>query len=328
MVRIMNYVEILASVLSTEAYALNEAAKRLEEEAADKLAELLKNVKLQEGSLVFCGVGKSGLVGKKLAATFTSLGLPSYFLHPTEALHGDLGTLRKRDAIVFISYSGTTEELIKLMPYIDVPVERRVALLGNVKSPLSEYSGIVLDCQVHKEACINNQAPTTSSTLAMAMGDAMAVLYESIMSISPEDFATFHPGGKLGKSLRLTVQDLMVKSQNCAILKEGDSIREAIMAMTKFPLGACAVCDENKNLKGLIVEGDIRRYLSSGEVDLEKPVAALYNSKPTFADPDLLASKALMIMEDRPNPFSVLPVLENGKFLGLLRLHDLFKEGL
>lgn len=324
----MNYVEILANVLSTEAHALNEAAKRLDEKTVNSLAVLFKDLQATEGSLVFCGVGKSGLVGQKLAATFTSLGLPSFMLHPTEALHGDLGTLRKRDALVFLSYSGTTEELLKLMPFIVVPKERRVALVGNPSSPVAKNANIVLDCSVHKEACLNNQAPTTSSTLAMAMGDAMAVLYENLMSISPEDFAVFHPGGKLGKSLRLKVKDLMVPSSECAILRSKSSIKDTLMEMTRFPLGAAAVCSESGELEGLIVESDMRRLLSRDDFDLQMKCSSISNPNPVLIGSEQLASEALLIMENRDKPISVLPVMDNGKFLGFLRLHDLFKEGL
>lgn len=323
----MNYVEILANVLSTEAFALNEAAKRLEESTVNSLATLFRDLKSREGSLVFCGVGKSGLVGQKLAATFTSLGLPSFMLHPTEALHGDLGTIRDRDAIVFLSKSGTTEEILKLMPFIVIPKERRVALLGKISSPLAEHSGLILDCSVHKEACLNNQAPTTSSTLTMAMGDAMAVLYENIMSISAEEFATFHPGGKLGKSLRLKVSDLMIPTMDCAILRKGASLKDALMEMTKFPLGAAAVCGSSGSLDGLIVESDIRRLLSREDFDLMMSADTISNPKPVVVGPDQLASDALAIMENRDKPISILPVVKDGTFLGFLRLHDLFKEG-
>lgn len=325
----MEFVEIMANVLSTEAHALNEAAKRLESVVTNELATLFQDLVQLEGSLVFCGVGKSGLVGKKLAATFTSLGLPSHFLHPTEALHGDLGTLRTKDALVLISYSGKSEEVVKLIPYLAVPKERRIALVGDTASPIAESCGLVFDCQVHKEACINNQAPTTSSTLAMATGDAMAVLYEHVSGISKEGFAQFHPGGKLGKSLRLKVKDLMVPREKCATLEEDDHFKKAIMKMSEFPLGAAVILSPSFELKGLVVEGDVRRLLSQDNYDLEIEAMKVANTNPITINEDELASVALKTMEERANPFSVLPVLgKNKEFIGLLRLHDLFKEGL
>jgi arabinose-5-phosphate isomerase len=325
----MEIVELMASVLSTEAFALNEAAKRLDKAQADALAELFKDLIVQEGSLIFCGVGKSGLVGQKLAATFTSLGLPGHFLHPTEALHGDLGILREKDAIVLISYSGKSEEIFKLNPFLCVGPERRIALVGNVESPIAKMCDIVFDCQVHKEACLNNQAPTTSSTLTMAIGDAMAVLLEHITGLSKEGFAKYHPGGKLGKSLRLKVSDLLVSKENCGLLGEEDLFKTAILKMTEFPLGAAVVLGANDELKGLIVEGDVRRLLSKDQFDLNMNVQDVANQSPITIREDQLANDALALMEGRKNPFSVLPVLgAEGQFLGLLRLHDLFKEGL
>lgn len=324
----MEFVELMANVLSTEAFALNEAAKRLESATTQKLADVYHDLRANEGSLVFCGVGKSGLVGKKLAATFTSLGLPSHFLHPTEALHGDLGTLREKDALVLISYSGTTEEILKLLPYVSVPQERRIALVGNIESAVAKGCDIVFDCQVHKEACLNNQAPTTSSTLTMAIGDAMAVLFEHITGLSKEGFAQYHPGGKLGKSLRLKVKDLMVEPQGCAVVSKEAPFKEAIVQMSRFPLGAAVVLEEGK-ISGLVVEADVRRLLSQDSFDLNVNVMKIANATPITIGEDELASVALKTMEDRENPFSVLPVLKgDGTFAGILRLHDLFKEGL
>ena len=324
----MEFVELMANVLSTEAFALNEAAKRLDSDTTQKLADVFHELRASEGSLVFCGVGKSGLVGKKLAATFTSLGLPSHFLHPTEALHGDLGTVREKDALVFISYSGTTEEILKLIPYVNVPQKRRIALVGNTQSSVAKECDIVFDCQVHKEACLNNQAPTTSSTLTMAIGDAMAVLFEHITGLSKEGFAQFHPGGKLGKSLRLKVKDLMVETQGCAIVSKDSPFKDAIVQMSRFPLGAAVVLDGSQ-LLGLVVEADVRRLLSQDTFDLNVNVMDVANKTPITIGDEALASVALKTMEDRENPFSVLPVLKgDGSFAGILRLHDLFKEGL
>ena len=186
------------------------------------------------GSLIVSGVGKSGNVANKIASTFSSLGLSSYFLHPVEALHGDLGRVTKSDAIIWISNSGTTEEITKLLPYIDIPKEMMVALVGNVASPIAKSCSIVLDAGVDKEACINNLAPTTSTTVAMALGDALAVLYESIVGLSKEKYAQNHPGGLLGKSLRLKVENLMIEKDQCGCIDQKSSLKDAVLAMTKF----------------------------------------------------------------------------------------------
>jgi arabinose-5-phosphate isomerase len=185
----MGHKNLFSQVLLTEARALERAAENFDEKTANQLVALFELLAGTGGSLIISGVGKSGHIATKIAATFSSLGLPSFFLHPTEAMHGDLGRVTKSDSIVLISKSGTTEELLLLLPYVKIPRERIVALVGNPKSPIAEKSGIVLDCSVTKEACINDLAPTTSTTTALAMGDAMAVLYESVMGVTKDKFA-------------------------------------------------------------------------------------------------------------------------------------------
>ncbi len=324
----MGYHSIMANVLASEAESLLLASKRIEEKDADELAKLFEELILCDGRLVFCGVGKSGLVGAKCAATFTSLGLPSIFIHPTEALHGDLGNMREKDAVVLISYSGKADEILKLIPYLPMPQARRIALVGNPSSPIAKECSTIFNCQVEKEVCLNNQAPTTSSTLTMALGDAMAVVFEHLTGLSKEGFAQNHPAGKLGKSLRLKVKDLMIKADDCPTLSEGQTLKEAIMAMTAKPVGAAVVIDSDSRLLGLLVEGDIRRLLSQDNFELNCPVKKIINIRPTTIEENALASSALALMESRENHFSLLPVVDDGIFKGILRLHDLFKEGL
>ncbi|MBC98835.1 MAG: hypothetical protein CME63_13895 [Halobacteriovoraceae bacterium] len=322
-------VEIMANVLSIEAYAINKAADRLSEDSAHQLMNLFQELIVQKGSLIFCGVGKSGIIGQKLAATFSSLGLPSFFLHPTEALHGDLGMVRSEDAIVLISYSGTAEEILKLIPFLKIEKNKRVALVGKEDSPIVKESGIFLDCYVNKEACVNNQAPTTSSTLTMAMGDAMAVLYENIIGLSREGFALNHPGGRLGKSLRLKVGDLMIAKDKCPCLSPKQTLKEAIVAMTDRPVGACFVLNDKEEIEGLLVDGDIKRFFSKDNLNLESDILSLMNKSPITISQDELAVEGLKLMEEGKRPFSLLPVVDaDQKFVGVLRLHDLFKEGL
>lgn len=326
---ILNPTEIMANVLSTEAYALGQAAERLSKETAEKMKILFQNLILEKGSLIFCGVGKSGIIAQKLAATFSSLGLPSFFLHPTEALHGDLGMVRDDDAIVLISYSGTAEEILKLIPFLEIGKQKRVGLVGDLQSPIAQNCSIALDCYVNKEACLNNQAPTTSSTLTMAMGDAMAVLYEHIIGLSKEGFALNHPGGRLGKSLRLKVKDLMIPAQKCPCLKKDQSLKAAVVAMTDRPVGACFMLDANQKLEGILVDGDIRRLFSKEDFKIDISLESVMNKKPIAITENLLAVDGLNLMEEGKRPFSLLPVTNSdGGFVGVLRLHDLFKEGL
>lgn len=327
----MKPLSLVSHVLNLEAQALTEAATRLDEESIKNMLEVFDFLKLSDGRLIFCGVGKSGIIALKLAATFTSLGLASHSLHPVEALHGDLGLVGKNDAIVFISKSGNTEEILRLFPFIPIDPSMWIALVGNVHSPIAHKCKIVFDCSVKKEACINDLAPTTSSTLALAMGDALAVLYESQVGLSKENFAVNHPGGLLGKSLRMKVLDIMKNASEAARVSVNAKLKDVILAMTKNPLGACAVIEEKTDkLLGILVEGDIRRTFTKTNQGLETPVENIMNPHPITITPNELAYNALILMEkDRNKPISILPVIdENKKFLGILRIHDIWKEGL
>ena len=254
----MGHKNLFTQVLFAEAKAIERAANNFEEITAQKLVSLFELLASTGGNLIISGVGKSGHIGTKIAATFSSLGLPSFFLHPTEAMHGDLGRVTKSDAIILISKSGTTEELLAMLPYVSIPQERIVALVGSKNSPIAKQAGIVVDASVEKEACLNDLAPTTSTTVTLALGDAMAVLYENVLGVSREKFAINHPAGLLGKSLSLTVDRLMLKASDCPVVGENATLQEAILAMTEKPVGMCAVLDSNK-LVGILVEGDIRR---------------------------------------------------------------------
>lgn len=333
-----NYSEIVSQVLSIESQAILRASARIAEDSLAKIVHIFEILANTGGQLVFCGVGKSGLIGQKLASTFCSLGRPSFCLHPTEALHGDLGRLTKSDALVIISKSGTTEEIRKLLPFIPTPRNMMIGLIGNPLSPLAEAVDILLDCSVEREACINDQAPTTSTIVTMAMGDALAVLYEQIMGISKEKFAINHPGGILGKSLRLLVRDLMIDAKNVPIVSLGTKFKDVIIKMTEIPLGICVVraggsgqSEEQCDLMGIVVDGDIRRIFSTGSSStreiLETPIGEFMNKRPITIGPDELAYRALELMEKRERKITVLPVVKENQFLGIIRLHGLLGEG-
>ncbi|RPJ74287.1 MAG: KpsF/GutQ family sugar-phosphate isomerase [Alphaproteobacteria bacterium] len=325
----MSNTKTMADVLRLEAKALEKAATLLDKsgnEQVEKLSTLFQELLETESALVFCGVGKSGIIAQKCASTFTSLGLPSFYLHPTEALHGDLGRLRKSDAIVFLSKSGTTEEVLKLLPFLSTNKSHRIGLIGATNTPIGDQCGIVFDCSVEKEACINNQAPTTSSTLALAMGDAMAVLLESLTGLSKEGFAVNHPGGILGKSLRMKVRDLMIKDSSCPVVSSDQTLQEVILLMTKYPVGGCAIVDDG-TFRGILVEGDIRRTFTRDNLGLKTEVKDIMNASPISIGPDNLAFEALETMESKGRTLQILPVVEGEKFLGFIRLHELLKEG-
>ncbi len=322
----MDHKNLFTQVLLTEAHALELAASRIDVSTVRKLVSLFEILAHTGGNLIVSGVGKSGLIGQKIASTFSSLGLPSFFLHPTEAMHGDLGRVTKSDAIILISKSGTTEELLTLLPYLSIPKERIIALVGNVASTIAHKAGLVLDASVEKEACINDLAPTTSTTVALAIGDAMAVLYENVLGVSREKFAVNHPAGLLGKSLSLTVDKLMIMSADCPTIAENATLQDAILAMTQKPVGMCAILDGTK-LKGILVEGDIRRAFTKKADALHSPIRDLMTATPVSLSPSILAFEALKIMENPKRQISVIPVVQEGNFLGVLRLHDLFKAG-
>lgn len=325
----MSNTKIMTDVLRLEAKALEHAANLLDQSGeiqVKKLVSLFHDLSETGSALHFCGVGKSGIIAQKCASTFTSLGLPSFYLHPTEALHGDLGRLRKNDAIVFLSKSGTTEEILKLLPFLITKKSHLVGLIGASRSLIGDQCGILFDCSVEKEACLNNQAPTTSSTLALAVGDAMAVLLESLTGLSKEGFAINHPGGILGKSLRMKVRDLMIKESSCPIVTSEQTLQEVILMMTKYPVGGCAVVDD-KIFKGILVEGDIRRTFTRDNLGLKTKVKGIMNSKPISIGLENLAFEALEKMECSGRSLQLLPVIEEEEFMGFIRLHELLKEG-
>jgi len=325
----VNHLNIAKNVLKLEAQCLLAAADKITQEQTDLLNNVFIFLKSSGGSLVFSGIGKSGLIAQKLSSTFSSLGLPSFFLHPVEALHGDLGRLSKSDAFVLLSKSGNTEELMKLISFLPIEKSNIIGLLGNLGSgaKLKEKCGVVFDCTVEKEACINNLAPTTSTTLALAMGDAMAVLYESIVGLSKEGFAVNHPAGMLGKTLLIKVRDIYCKKETCPVVTPDTSLQDVILAMTEKNVGGCAIVDSEDVLLGIMVEGDIRRFFSTGKNDLQVAVKSIMTESPVFIAPDQLAYEALSLMERRENQITVLPVVSDKKFLGFLRLHDLLREG-
>ena len=324
----MDYLEVAKSVLNLEADAIVSASKRLTDKEVQGVMRIFSGLSEKKGQLIFSGVGKSGFIGKKMASTFSSLGLRSFFMHPVEALHGDLGRVKKEDAIVFISKSGTTEEILKLIPFVPVPKNNRIGLLGEIDSPIGSECQVLFDCWVEKEACLNNQAPTTSSSLALAMGDALAVLYEKMIGLSKEGFAVNHPGGILGKSLRMKVEDLMVKLSDCPSCDSQTSLQNVILAMTNKPIGACAIIGKDKSLEGIVVDGDIRRAFTKGRNILNAPIGEVMTLSPITISSKDLANKALDMMENRKSQITILPVLDkNDQFMGFLRLHDLLKEG-
>jgi len=279
------------------------------------------------GKVVVSGMGKSGLIGQKIAATLASTGTPAFFLHPAEGTHGDLGMLARRDALIAISNSGETEEVLKLLPFVkrlNIPV---VAMTGRVQSTLAKNSEVVLDVSVGEEACPMGLAPTASTTATLAMGDALAIALLQKRGFREEDFAQFHPGGTLGRRLLLKVRDLMHGGDAVPRVTQQTSAREAILIMTTKKLGMTTVVDEAGRLLGVITDGDLRRFLERG-ADLAKAKAwDLASKNPKTIGPDELAAGAVRIMEEC-SITSLVVLEESRQIVGVIHLHDLLKSGI
>jgi len=313
----VNFRKIAKEVLEIEANELLNA----DVSGIEKAVDIAFNTK---GKLIVTGVGKSGLIGGKIAATLASTGTPSFFIHPTEALHGDLGMIGKEDTVLAISYSGESEELIKILPHIkrfEVPL---IAMTGDKNSTLGKYADVVLNINVTKEACPLNIAPTSSTTLTLALGDALAVCLMKKRNFTKEDFASFHPGGSLGKQLFIKIKDLMKK--DFPVADEKDTLKEAIIKMTEGKIGHILFLDNGK-IKAVLSDGDLRRAMMSEDFDLEKKAIDFATHKPKTINSEVLASDGLKFMED--NKIQLLPVVDNsGNVVGVIHIHNLIEAGI
>ena len=317
-----NYQDIAKETLLIEADALRKKADSLGSEL-DKAIEIILACK---GKLIITGVGKSGLIGAKMAATFASTGTPSFFLHPTEALHGDLGMIGPNDVILAISYSGESSELSSILPHVkrfDVPL---IGMTRSATSSLGSFSDVIIDITIEKEACPLGIAPTTSTTLTLALGDALAVALMKARDFKKEDFASFHPGGSLGRQLFVKISDLMV-SKDLPIVSADTSIQEAIITMSSGRLGTVFIQDENQRLLGLVSDGDIRRALLKPDFNIQEKVIDIANTAPkSINNADMLASDALTLIEKYK--IQLLAVVKDDKLIGAIHLHKLVEAGI
>ena len=319
----MNYKEIAQETLNIEAQTLLDAAKNMND-VFDKAVETILEC---EGKLVITGVGKSGLIGAKMAATFASTGTPSFFLHPTEALHGDLGMISPNDVVIAISYSGESEELSSILPHIKRFGTPLIGMTRNRYSSLAQYSDIVIDVVVEKEACPLDIAPTSSTTLTLALGDALAVCLMRARDFKKNDFASFHPGGALGKQLFVKVSNLM-QSENIPIVREDTKVKDAILSISEGRLGTVLVTDKENKLVALVSDGDIRRALLEKDFSLEENVLKYATHNPmTCEDENMLASEALVLIEEKKIQLLVITDREK-RIKGVLHIHTLIEKGI
>jgi len=319
----MDLIQIAKDTLQTEANELLSARKSINDEFL-KAIELIYNTK---GKLIITGVGKSGLVGAKMAATFASTGTSSFFLHPTEALHGDLGMIGKDDTLLAISNSGESEELTKILPHIkrfDVPL---IAMSGKKESTLVSYANAWIDISVSQEACPLNTAPTSSTTLTMALGDALAVALMVKRGFKKEDFASFHPGGSLGRKLFIKISDLM-REESLPIIDENTTLKEAIVTMSEGKLGNVLIVDSTNAFVAILSDGDLRRALMKDDFDINDKAIKYATQKPkTYSDTNLLASEALELIEEARIQLLVITD-NNNHIVGVLHIHDLINAGI
>ena len=310
-------------VLRIEAKAIEDLCSRLNknfEKAVDLIA-------LCRGRVVVTGMGKGGIIGQKISATLASLGSPSLWLHSAEAIHGDLGRITRDDVIIALSNSGETEEIRELLPQIKKIGAKIIAITGNTKSSLAEYSDAVLDTAVKKEACYLGLAPTSSTTAMLAMGDALAVCVVEKKGFKKEDFAFLHPGGSLGKRLLLTVEDIMRKGRaNCVVGAE-TNVKDTLLAITSSRAGAAAVVNNRGKLLGIFTDGDLRRHLEEDSDLTNKKVKEVMTKNPITINKKRLAYEALQILREKK--IDELPVVDdNGRPAGMLDVQDLLKAGL
>jgi len=312
------------ATLKCEGEAVLALCDRLGSAFADAVALILDC----RGRLVVTGMGKSGAVGRKIAGTFSSTGTPALFLHPAEGIHGDLGAVTGQDVVLALSNSGESQEIVDILPAIARLGARMIAMCGRSESTLTSYTQVILDVSVESEACPLNLAPTTSTTAMLAMGDALALAVMEARHFTREDYALFHPGGALGRKLLTRVSDVMRSGSAVAVVGQDVTVRDVIFAITKAGAGAACIVDEDGKLAGIITDGDVRRALLADDGALGKRANEVMIVGPRTISPDRLATEGLKAMEAPPRQIGEMPVVVDGKPVGMLMLKDLVAAGI
>jgi arabinose-5-phosphate isomerase len=309
-------------ILALERAGIEEVEKNLDENFLQALDLILS----LRGRVAVTGVGKSGIIGRKISATLSSLGTPSFFLHPVEALHGDLGTLTKEDLLIAISYSGNTLEVCELVEIVKRRGIKVIAMTGNPESPLAKLADVALNTKVPREACPFNLAPTTSTTATLALGDALAVCLFELRGLSSEDFRRNHPGGALGERLKVKVKEIMLTDEAIPKVLTGTPLNEAVYILDKKRLGGVIVVDRSNHVLGIFTDGDLRRLITKTKHLPEVTIDEVMTKKPKLIEENRLAAEALELMER--HLITLLPVInEDEKLVGVLHLHDILGKG-
>lgn len=319
--------QILArTVFDSEIQGLREVRDQINHDFSRAVKAILNC----EGRLIVSGVGKSGVIAKKIAATLTSTGTPSFYLHPVEAVHGDLGLVSEKDIVLFVSKSGMGDELKQLLPPLRRLRVTIIAITGNRNSLLAEKSDIVLYTRVSKEACTMDLAPTTSTTAALVMGDALASALIERRGFKEDDFARFHPNGILGKRLTLTVSELMRTGRDVPVVKQGTTLKDALLEIMDKRVGCTGVVTDDGKLRGIITDGDLKRIMVQHPDPMETPVKEVMTLHPRTISPDVLAADALSAMElNTPGPITMFFVTDpEDRPVGIIHIHDILKAGL
>ena len=314
-------IEWAKEALDIEADALLNAKDKIDSDFV-KAVEIAFNTK---GKVIVIGVGKSGHVGAKIASTLSSTGTSSFFLHPAEAMHGDLGMIGKDDSILAISYSGKSDELINLMPHVKNFGVKIIAMSKSKSTPLAKFADAHIDISVKKEACPLNVAPTASTTLTLAMGDALAIALMKLRDFKKEDFARFHPAGALGKRLYLKAKHFLREPKDLPIVSSNTPLKDAIVVMSQGKLGNLIIEDDGK-LTGIFSDGDLRRALMKDSFSIDDPIKKYMTKEPFYIDSaDILAVDALKLIEQKK--IQLLLIAKDGKLLGAIHIHDLIEAG-
>ncbi len=310
-------------VISIEAEALISLKNRLDDEFS-KAVEIISKSK---GKVIVTGMGKAGIIGQKFSATIASFGFSSFWLHPAEAVHGDLGRISESDLAVVLSYSGETEEIKNLIPFIKKIGAKIIAITGKRKSNLAKYADAVIDVKVKKEACFLGLAPTTSTTAMLAVCDAIAVALQKIKGFEEKDFAFFHPRGSLGRKLLLKVKDIMRRDKSSPMVNENTLVKDVLVKITSSHSGAASIVNKDKKLIGIFTDGDLRRHLGKDPHILKRKIKEVMTENPVVLNKDELASAALKILETKK--IDEVPIVDDeGRCVGILDVQDLISAGI
>jgi arabinose-5-phosphate isomerase len=321
---LVSVIEKGRKVLTQEAQALIACANSLDQSFEIACSWLLNCT----GRVICCGVGKSGHMANKTAATLASTGTPAFFMHAAEAVHGDLGMVTQNDIVLAYTHSGETDELVRLFPSFKASGAKTILITGRPASTAARLSDLILDTRVREEACPNNLAPTTSTTVMVALSDALAIAVMEERGFGKADFAKYHPAGALGKRLLLRVEDTMRRFEDIASCSINDTVLVVMQKIATAGVGAACVVDTNQNLVGFVTEGDLRRHLLKTPINIDASAESFMTLSPATIEPDLLAIEALEVFQNSAAKIGEMPVVKNGKVLGLLMLKDLLRSGI